>query len=76
MCVCARFVHSSVTLRNDFVRRRVAVRGKMSDMLDRKVLKWFEHAELMSGERLSIKSHEPEVEERRDRGRPCTRLAE
>ena len=53
--------------------RRVGVRGKMSFRVDRKVSKWFGHAERMSGERLTIRVYEPEVEGRRDRGRPCTR---
>ena len=35
---------------NDEVRCRVGVRDKMSDTVDRKVLKWFGHVERMSGE--------------------------
>ena len=45
----------------------------MSDRVDRKVLNRFAHVECMSGEPLTERACNCEVEGRRVRGRPCTR---
>ena len=40
-------------LRNEVVRERLGVEEKLSERVDRKVLKWYWHVERMSGERLT-----------------------
>ena len=57
-------------LRNDVVRERVGVPEKLSNRVDRKVLKWFGHVERMGSERLTKKVYVSEVEGERGRGRP------
>ena len=48
------------------MKSRDIVRVKMTDTVGQKVLKWFEHAEAMHGERLTIREHESKVEGRSD----------
>ena len=57
---------------NEKMRRRVDVREQMNDRVDRKALEWFGHVERMSGERLSKRVYQAEVEGKSNRGRPCT----
>ena len=57
-------------LRNEVVRERVGVDEKLSERVDRKVLKWYGHVERMSGERLTKRVYRSEVEGERGRGRP------
>ena len=47
------------------MRRKIGVRKKMSERVDRKFLKWFGHVERASGERLNKKVYgsEEELEE-------------
>ena len=61
-------------LRNEEVRERVGVPEKMSNRVDRKVLKWFGHVERMGGERLTKRVYMSEVEGVRGRGRPYFRF--
>ena len=42
-----------IRLRNETVWRRVDVREKFSDKVDRKVLNWFGYVEYMSGKRVT-----------------------
>ena len=55
-------------LRNEVVRERVGVDEKLSERVDRKVLKWYGHVERMSGERLTKRVYRSEVEGERGRG--------
>ena len=56
-------------LRNEEVRRRFLVRGKMlSDRVDRKALKLFGYVRSISGDWLTKRVYESEVEVTRDRG--------
>ena len=50
------------------VRRRIRVREKMSDRVDRKVWKCFGHVERMSGKRLIKREYESQLEGTSDRG--------
>jgi len=56
-------------LRNE-IRGRVGVREKISERVDREMLKWFGHVVPMRDERLTMKVYESEVEGVRSRGRP------
>ena len=48
----------------------VGVDEKLSERVDRKVLKWYGHVERMSGERLTKRVYRSEVEGERGRGQP------
>ena len=52
---------------------RFGVRENMRDRVDRKVLRRFGLVERMSGEQLTKRVLESEVEERKDKGRTCRR---
>ena len=57
-------------VRNEVVRERVGVPEKLSERVDRKVLKWFGHVERMGNERMTKRVYMSEVEGERGRGRP------
>ena len=57
-------------MRNEVVRERVGVPEKLSNRVDRKVLKWFGHVERMGGERMTKRVYMSEVDGVRGRGRP------
>ena len=57
-------------VRNEVVRERVGVPERLSERVDRKVLKWFGHVERMGNERLTKRVYVSEVEGERGRGRP------
>ena len=54
---------------------RVCARGRMSDKGDLKVLKCFGHVKRMIGGRSTKIAYKSEVEDRRDRVKPCTKCS-
>ena len=59
--------------RNEELGLRVCARGRMSDKVDLKVLKWFGHVKRMSGGLSTKIVYKSEVEDRRGRVKPCTK---
>ena len=60
--------------RDEEVRHRVGVRGKICDRVDWKILKGMGNVVFMSGERLTGRVYGSEVKRRRNTGRQSTRL--